>query len=213
MFYTHIPLRGLVCQRYEKKVYYNEISPLKSVRFEIEKQQIAVRLSAAVPLSASGEGVGAHECRVRLPPGYRNGVRFRLSQRIFLYSSVSAAAAATACAVQLADGVDICPRHVFADEAAGDGGTLPMRLGHETYAGAGDLVGVHLFGRVHAFACGDAGVVEGSQTLHVYRATGVHTCPQHKAEGFEGSFGVGAAHGGDERYLLAKLVHFLDNFL
>jgi len=73
------------------------------------------------------------------------------------------------------------------------------------------LVGVHLLGAVHTLAVGDAGVVESAQTFHVHGATGVHTAPQHQAEGFERGLAVGAAHGGDEGDLLAKLVH-LDRF-
>ena len=66
-------------------------------------------------------------------------------------------------------------------------------------------------GAVHALAVGDAGVVESAQTFHVDGATGVHTAPQHQAEGFERGLAVGATHGGDEGDLLAKLVH-LDRF-
>ena len=71
---------------------------------------------------------------------------------------------------------------------------MAARLGDEADAGTGDLVGVHLLGAVHALAVGDAGVVESAQTFHVDGATGVHTAPQHQAEGFERGLAVGATY-------------------
>ncbi|EEF91866.1 hypothetical protein BACCELL_00485 [Bacteroides cellulosilyticus DSM 14838] len=134
-----------------------------------------------------------------------------LSQRIFFDATVSTARFTGTGAVKTTDGADVGPCHVLADEGAGDGTALAARLGDEADAGTGDLVGVHLLGAVHALAVGDAGVVESAQTFHVDGATGVHTAPQHQAEGFERGLAVGAAHGGDEGDLLAKLVH-LDRF-
>ena len=82
-------------------------------------------------------------------------------------------------AIKRADGVDVSPRHVTAGEGTGDSRSLSGGLGDEADARAGDLVGVHLFRRLHALAVGDAGVVERAQPLHVYRAAGVHECSQH----------------------------------
>lgn len=111
-------------------------------------------------------------------------------------------------AVERGDGLDVRPHEVVADEGTGHVVALAGGLGDEADARVGNLVGIHFLLGVYALAVGNTSVVERAEAVHVDGAPRVHERSHHHAEGFDGGFRVGIAHGGHHGNLLAKLVHF-----
>lgn len=130
-----------------------------------------------------------------------------LAERTFIAAAAGGGTAFTR-AVQRGDGLDVRPHEVVADEGAGHVAALAGGLGDEADARAGNLVGIHFLLGVHALTVGNTGVVERAEAVHMDGAPGVHERAHHHAEGFDGGFRIGSAHGGHHGNLLAKLVHF-----
>ena len=118
-----------------------------------------------------------------------------LAERTFIAAAAGGGTAFTR-AVQRGDGLDVRPHEVVADEGAGHVAALAGGLGDEADARAGNLVGIHFLLGVHALTVGNAGVVERAQAVHMDGAPGVHERAHHHAEGFDGGFRIGSAHGG-----------------
>ena len=144
----------------------------------------------------------------RAPSG-RQPLMPGLAERAFLaFTAAAGGGAAFARAVQRGDGLDVRPHEVVADEGAGHVAALAGGLGDEADARAGNLVGIHFLLGVHALTVGNASVVERAEAVHTDGAPGVHERAYHHAQGFDGGFRIGSAHGGHHGNLLAKLVHF-----